>query len=227
MLPIGDKPAIHYILQELEDAGVTEVLLLVGRGREVLLNYLDINYEVDHFLEKTKNPIKTNFFEKLNVFYRRVPMPRGVCDCVDHAKQFVGGEDFLLCYCDDVFLADCSTREGREVRMKTVRELVDAGCPSIVVATVERSEAYKYGIVRNNVIVEKPKDLVGKGGVRAVFGRYYLPACFFDLQGDMIERLNQLKAKFVLTKAKHFDIGNKEGLFEAFRYVMGCSPDSR
>ena len=90
MLPLGDKPVIHYILQELRDAGITDVLILIGRGRESLQNYLDKNYEVDDYLERrireTPDAVAvktaTNFFTDLNIYYRRVPLPRGVADCV-------------------------------------------------------------------------------------------------------------------------------------------------
>ncbi len=212
MLPIGDRPVIHYILKELEDAGITEVLILIGRGRECLLNYLDKNYEIDDYLSKTKNKVKTNFFPNLNIYYRRVPLPRGVADCLMYAKNFVGQDPFILAYSDDVFFEGNPCKELISMHKRNEKS-------GIICSLVTPENAHKYGIVsRSGMICEKPRKPETN---LAVVGRYLLAPGFFDiLDFDIIGALNKLKLNIITTKAKRFDAGNKEGLFEAFQYIM-------
>lgn len=213
MLPLGDKPVIHYILQELQDAGITEVLLLIGRGRECLLNYLDKNYEIDDYLQKNAKKCATNFFTDLNIYYRRVPLPRGVADCVHYARDFIAGEPFVLAYCDDVFFGANPTAAMLDAWQAT-------GQPCLVAATVPLSDAPKYGIIdQAGQITEKPAHPVSN---LAAVGRYLLPPNFFDLlDNDMIAALNALPHKNIIaTKAQRFDTGNKQGFFAAFQYIM-------
>lgn len=221
MLPLGDKPVIHYILQELQNAGITDVLLLIGRGRESLLNYLDKNYEVDDYLEHRiastpdAKPVtkQTNFFHSLNIYYRRVPLPRGVADCVKHAASFVDDEPFVLAYCDDIFFEANPTLEMLDAYHKT-------GNPAIITAPVPWENAHAYGVVSpEGQIIEKPTHPTSN---LVAVGRYLLPGGFCRLLGtDIVAALNQIPIKNIIkTKAKRFDTGNKEGFFEAFEYVM-------
>ena len=221
MLPLGDKPVIHYILQELEDAGIQDVLILIGRGRECLMNYLDKNYEVDDYLARRVDqtpdavPIKkqTNFFGKLNLYFRRVPLPQGVADCVKHASSFVGNEPFVLAYCDDVFFAGNPTTE-------MLRAYQQNGNPAIIASAVQWKDAHRYGIITTDgQIIEKPKRPTSN---LVAVGRYLLPTGFCEQLGtDMVAALNQIPTKNIITtQAKRFDAGNKYGFFQAFKYVM-------
>ena len=221
MLPLGDKPVIHYILQELQSAGITDVLLLIGRGRECLINYLDKNYEVDDFLARraTDTPdavpihATTNFFTSMNLYFRRVPLPQGVADCVKHASSFVGNEPFILAYCDDVFFDGNPTTEMLTTYNAT-------GQPAIIAAPVPWAEAHRYGIITpDGKIIEKPQKPTSN---LVAVGRYLLPAGFCQNLGtDIVAALNQIAVKNIITtKAKRFDTGNKHGFFEAFKYVM-------
>ncbi len=224
MLPLGDKPVIHYILQELQNAGITDVLLLIGRGRECLMNYLDKNYEVDDFLARraamTQDAIPinqtTNFFQNLNLYFRRVPLPQGVADCVQHASNFVGDEPFILAYCDDVFFDGNPTTEMLKAYQAN-------GQPAIIAAPVPWSDAHRYGIITpDGQIIEKPAKPTSN---LVVVGRYLLPPKFCQNLGtDIVAALNQIPVKNIITtQAKRFDAGNKHGFFEAFKYVMAQS----
>ena len=222
MLPLGDKPVIHYILEELQNAGITDVLLLIGRGRECLMNYLDKNYEVDDYLERraktTQDAVPvtttTNFFRDMNLYFRRVPLPQGVADCVKHARSFVGSEPFVLAYCDDVFFAGNPTAEMLDAYQKN-------GRPAIITAPVPWEDAHRYGIITAaGQIIEKPAKPTSN---LVAVGRYLLPPHFCDnLGNDIVAALNQIPQKnIVTTQARRFDTGNKYGFFDAFKYVMG------
>jgi UTP--glucose-1-phosphate uridylyltransferase len=215
MLPLGDKPVIHYILDELLSAGITEVLILIGRGREALLNYLDKNYEVDDYLNRTDKKIKTNFFENLNIYYCRVPMPRGVADCLSFAEQFTGRDNFILAYCDDIFFAGNPTAE-------LLSNYNENKQPCVLGSGVPIESAHKYGVImEDGEIIEKPKK--PQGNIVAV-GRYLLTPKIFEMirkEPCMTTALNKLRPKqIVITKALRFDTGCKEGFYKAFKYVM-------
>lgn len=221
MLPLGDKPVIHYILEELQSAGITDVLLLIGRGRECLMNYLDKNYEIDDYLERRAEntqdatPVKvaTNFFQKMNLYFRRVPLPQGVADCVKHASSFVRDEPFILAYCDDVFFGENPTVEMLQSYQQT-------GQPAIIATEVPWADAHRYGIITaDGQIIEKPTQPTSN---LVAAGRYLLPAGFCQSLGsDIVASLNQITVKSIVkTKAKRFDTGNKFGFFQAFEYIM-------
>lgn len=213
MLPVGDKPVIHYILEELAEAGIGQVLILIGRGRETLQNYLDRNYELDDFLSRNDNKTRTNFFENLNISYRRVPLPRGVADCILHAEQFVGRDSFVLCYCDDIFFNGNPTAE-------LLANYHDNKLPAILGCAVPIETAGKYGVIMpDGEIIEKPKK--PKSNIVAV-GRYLLPPKIFDLirrENCMVGALNKLQPKqVVITSAARFDTGCRGGYYDAFAF---------
>jgi len=206
MLPIGDKPVIHFILKELSDAGVTDVLLLIGKGRESLQVYLDE-------------------FPNLNVYYRRVPVPRGPADNIWHAKSFVKNEYFLTAYCDDVFF------EGNPSRELIEKFELDQKA-YICCWQVEPQHAHQYGIFANNKLNEKPKEYIGN---LAAVGRYILPPSIFkiiesemgqcpDKEICMTAQFNKLCKKNALavhtTGVRRFDTGTPRGLNIANKYYF-------
>jgi UTP--glucose-1-phosphate uridylyltransferase len=213
MLPVGDKPVIHYILEELAEAGIRQVLILIGRGRETLQNYLDKNYELDDFLNRSGSKTRTNFFENLEISYRRVPLPRGVADCILHAEQFAGRDSFVLCYCDDIFFNGNPTAEL--LANYRVNKM-----PAILGCAVPIETARRYGVIMpNDEIIEKPKK--PKSNIVAV-GRYLLPPKIFGLIKEkdcIVGALNKLQPKqIVITAAARFDTGCRVGYYDAFAF---------
>jgi len=160
MLPIGDKPVIHYIVEELKNAGITDILILAGRGRESLQNYFDKYPELEQalLLKKTQEEIDAlvNPFKDLNITYRRVSMPRGSADNIYHAKSFTGDEPFLVAYCDDVFFGDGNKlRNNPSVELIKDFEYHKKAC--LTVFEVSRNEASNYGIVSRKHTGERIK----------------------------------------------------------------------
>jgi len=196
MLPIGDKPVIHYIIDELFSAGITEILILIGANRECLVEYLS---------------------EFPGITFKRVPHARGVADNIRHAKQFTKDEPFIVAFSDNVFFNGNPTKEMLE-------DYNHKKLPVICATEVPKSDANKYGIItqKNNYVIkinEKPAN--PKSGL-AGFGRFILSPDIFDLINDnnekpcLSETLNKLdKLRVIKTKAIAFDTGSKEGLFKA------------
>ena len=229
LLPIGDKPVIHYIIDELVAAGITDVLILLGRGRSALMDYLDQNPELEAALTRTNSPTCINFFPHVNIYYRRVPMPRGAADCVWHAKSFIGNEPFIVAYCDDVFFNGNPAQE-------LITDFQTHNKPAVIGARVPLVDAHKYGIISRTAagsvseIIEKPAQ--NPPGTLAAAGRYLLTPEIFtlteqDMQNPppclsevcMTRQLNKLAAadnlRAVKTRARRYDTGTHEGLHRA------------
>jgi len=214
MLPIGDKPVIHYIIEELKNAGITDVLILVGRGREVLQNYFDRFPELEQVLSKKKTQDEidnlVNPFKDLNIYYHRVGMPRGSADNIYHAKSFVGSDPFLVAYCDDIFVGnDDNIRNNPSIEL--IKDYHQNSKPNIIVTRVPASSASNYGIVSPKCdakcpacnftvgkIVEKPKDPPSNF---AFCGRFIMTKELFDfIENDMLNLENQNIEEVCLVK---------------------------
>jgi len=203
MLPIADKPVIHYIVQELKDAGITDILILIGRGRETLQNYFDRYPELEYALtnKKTQEQIDdiVNPFAELNITYRRVAMPCGSADNIYHAKEFTGSDPFVVAYCDDIFFEERNKlRNNPSIELVKDFELNKKECITVFPVPIEN--ASNYGIVsrkiaRSNVdeskgrmcakcnfevqsIIEKPKN---PPSLFAFCGRFILTDKIYNL----------------------------------------------
>ena len=236
MLPILDKPAIHYIVEELKDAGIKEVLFLIGRGREALQNYFDKNFELDRVLENSGIDIDLNPFSDMKFFFRRVAVPKGPADNIYHAQEFVGDQPFIVAYCDDVFFDGNPTKE-------LINDFVTCQTPVFVACRVDKGTEKNYGIVSlhdcdNNSciagrIVEKPQS--NPPSNLAACGRYLLTKEIFkfikeakEISTDhvcMTAQLNKLawkkRLRCVQTVATRFDTGNVLGWLAANNYMLG------
>jgi UTP--glucose-1-phosphate uridylyltransferase len=238
MLPILDKPIIHYIIEEMVEAGITDIQIQCGRGREVLMNYFDMNYELDDTLAKKGKKIQTNFFPNVNFSYRRVPLPRGFADAVWHAKQFVDSDHFLLAVCDGVYF------EGNP-SLELVKDFEIHGKSAITATEVPWSEVDQYGVFKSNKpitgdtfevdsIIEKPKTNPPSNLI--IPGRYLLSSKVFSLIEDDMKTVADdkevdLTAQFcklasmgelrgVKTNSLWFDVGHFRGFVDVNKYAF-------
>lgn len=199
MLPIVDKPIIHYIAEELSQAGITDILILIGRGRECLQDYFDKHFELDSVIESKGLGYRLNSFADLNITYRRVPLPRGAADNIWHAKSFAGDRPFIVAYCDDIFFDGNPTIELINDFQKNKRPVISA-------TEVSPGEERKYGIIKPGddslselglfraaeddgmtveAIIEKPKS--DPPSNLAACGRYLLlPEVFSLIEDEML-----------------------------------------
>jgi len=141
MLPLGRKPVLHYVIEELAAANVRNILLITGRRKRSVEDYFDEDGDLRHF-----DPDKVPTAEKLgvNLAYMRQPQPLGSGHAVKLAASFTGNEPFLVAY------GDCVIWENPKGSL--VRKMVSAYeqfKPAAVIAVqkVARSEVRKYGIV--------------------------------------------------------------------------------
>lgn len=189
MLNIVDKPAIQYIVEEVINSGITEILIVLSRGKQEVEDHFDRKPDLEAQLLAGG---KTEFYKVVcdiaemgkNITYVRQQMQNGTGGAVMYAKQFVGNDPFVVIYGDDVIIGDdpCTAQCCRAyekygkavVSMKEVPfELVLKYCT----LDVKPLEDNLYSI---SDMIEKPKpeEVISNF---AILGRCVLPAKIFDI----------------------------------------------
>jgi UTP--glucose-1-phosphate uridylyltransferase len=189
MLPVVDKPAIQYVVEEAVAAGLTDVLMITGRNKSALENHFDRVGELEATLERkgdTERLEKVNYSTDLaDVHYVRQGDPKGLGHAILRAKMHVGDEPFAVLLGDDLIDArDVLLSKMIEVqaeRNASVIALLEVD-PSLVsmygIATVEATD--ETDVVRITGLVEKPP--VGEAPSNyAIIGRYVLRPEVFDI----------------------------------------------
>jgi UTP--glucose-1-phosphate uridylyltransferase len=187
MLPVVDKPSIQYVVEEAVRAGLTDILIITGRGKRAIEDHFDRAFELEFYLEQAE---KDDLLREVQVVsdladihYIRQRDPLGLGHAVSVARQHVGSEPFAVLLGDDIMVDDASLlrsmldaygRFGQSVlALKEVRpdEISAYGC-------VE-AEAVEDSLVRVESIVEKPKPADAPSNL-AVIGRYVFTPEIFD-----------------------------------------------
>lgn len=188
MLPVVDKPAIQYVVEEAVGAGLTDVLMITGRNKNALENHFDRNTELESVLERKGDDRRLREVHQsthlANMHYVRQRDPMGLGHAVLRANMHVGWEPFAVLLGDDII-------DEREDLLRRMIEVHDKQPASIValqevdpsqvhlygIATVEHTE--DEGVVRVTDLVEKPSADDAPSNL-AIIGRYVLQPEIFD-----------------------------------------------
>lgn len=232
MLPVVDKPAIQYVVEEAVAAGLTDVLLITGRNKNALENHFDRATELEATLEQkgdTDRLKKVEFSNDLaDVHYVRQGDPRGLGHAVLRARMHVGNQPFAVLLGDDLI-------DSRDVLLERMIEVAgEKGATVIALMEVDPALAHMYGVatvettdvddvVRITSLVEKPAPGTAPSNY-AVIGRYVLQPEIFDVleqtqpgKGDEIQLTDAL-----LTLAEKNIAGGVYGVvFHGRRYDTG------
>jgi UTP--glucose-1-phosphate uridylyltransferase len=187
MLPLVDKPVIQYVVEEAIHAGVENIILVTGRGKQAIENHFDVAYELEEALSrrgKTEELEEVQRITRLGQFaYVRQGEPLGLGHAVLCAHHAVGHEPFALLLGDDVF-------DEADPALGALLEAFEATGKSVVgVQEVPLAHVSRYGIVNPPTgapqwwdvdhIVEKPGQAEAPSRW-AVVGRYVLTPNVFD-----------------------------------------------
>lgn len=242
MLTIVDRPAIHYNVEELIDAGIEDILIIIGRNKEEIANYFDRSPELELFLKETGKEELYDLTERIsnmaNIHYVRQKDAKGLGHAVYCAKTFVGNEPFALLLGDDLVYSTTPC-------IKQLADMYDKYESTIIgVQTVEKNQVNKYGIIDGIKVGEnlyEVKDLVEKPSIEeapsnvAIMGRYILTPDIFDMieqtppgKGneiqltDALNLLNQKKEIYAYEfEGKRYDTGDKLGyLIATVEYAL-------
>ncbi len=165
MYPIVDKPAIQYIVEEAVNSGITDILIISNRGKEILENHFDENPELESLLKKNN---KEQMFETVrkisnlaNIYFIRQKEAKGLGHAVLCAKSFVGNEPFAVMYPDDVIYS-----ENIPVCKQLIEVYNEFGLCTVGAKEMPENEIGKYGSlkvknIRDNLfmctdMIEKP-----------------------------------------------------------------------
>jgi UTP--glucose-1-phosphate uridylyltransferase len=189
MLPVVDKPAIQYVVEEAVAAGSDDVLVIVGRNKNALANHFDRVAELEHTLEQKGDAAK---LEKVmqasrlaDVHFVRQGDPLGLGHAVLRARKHVGRETFAVLLGDDLI-------DARDVLLARMIEVSQARSATVVaLMEVDPSQIHLYGcaavaptaeddVVTITGLVEKPSAADAPSNL-AVIGRYVLKPEIFDV----------------------------------------------
>jgi UTP--glucose-1-phosphate uridylyltransferase len=232
MLPIVDKPAIQYVVEEAANAGMRDVLIVTGRNKDNLSNHFDSVPELEATLQRKGD---TDRLERVHasselaeVHFLRQGQPLGLGHAVGRARMHVGNESFAVLLGDDLI----DERDPLLTRMIEVHDQREA----TVVALMEVPEdlIHLYGcaavnatadsdVVEVTALVEKPSPVEAPSNL-AVIGRYVLRPEIFDV----IDRLEPGRGgEYQLTDALNV-LANGDGdrpvygvVFRGRRYDTG------
>lgn len=238
MLPIVDKPAIQYIVEEAVASGIEDIIIISGRNKRAIEDHFDKSYELEEtLLKKGKFDILNevqDITNLANIHYIRQKEPKGLGHAIACASSFIGDEPFAVLLGDDIVQSD----------KPCLRQLIDVyenfHCSVVGVQQVVDEDISKYGVIKPKAtevestiihvqdLIEKPS--LDKAPSRlAIMGRYVLrPEIFPILQSlepgtggeiqltDAIKRLNEIQTvlayKFTGTR---YDVGDKFGFIRA------------
>ncbi|GGO50391.1 UTP--glucose-1-phosphate uridylyltransferase [Streptomyces daqingensis] len=189
MLPVVDKPAIQYVVEEAVSAGLSDVLMVTGRNKRPLEDHFDRNYELEQVLRDKGDEAKLSKVEESSALatmhYVRQGDPRGLGHAILCAAPHVGDEAFAVLLGDDLI----DPRDPLLTRMTQVRE--QHGGSVIALMEVEPQNIHLYGcaaaqptgeedVVRVSDLVEKPSSDEAPSNL-AIIGRYVLDPAVFDV----------------------------------------------
>ena len=237
MLPIVNKPLIHYGIKECMNAGIFEIGFVTGRNKRAIEDYLDKAPEVENAVEGTSKETLLKevdeMIEKCVFTYVRQKEMKGLGHAVLTGEPLIGNNPFAVVLADDLCDGD--------VLKQMVEVYKKYRCPIIAIEEVPKNETNKYGIVSVKEIdkdifvikdmVEKPEPKNAPSNL-AIIGRYILTPEIFEYlkktkpgKGGEIQLTDALNAmakdSMVIAykfKGKRFDCGSVKGFVEAINY---------
>ena len=237
MLPIVDKPAIQYIVEEAAAAGIEDILIITNRGKGLLEDHFDRAPELERRL--AGDPAKEAILDQVvsisklaNIFYVRQKETKGLGHAIGCAREFVGDEPFAVLYGDDVILGE-DPACGQLIRAWEEFGLGVVGVKEVSPEAIRKYSSLKVEPIRDNYfrctdMVEKPQP-GQEFSLYSILGRCVLPPEIFDIldrtppgAGGEIQLTDAMKALALRDgmvavdfTGTRYDMGNKLGIMQA------------
>lgn len=230
MLPLIDKPAIQYVVEEAVEAGITDILIVTGRGKRSIEDHFDRSFELEHYLESRRKFDELKqvraISEMASIHYTRQGDPLGLGHAVAVAEDYVGDEPFAVLLGDDVM------ERGHPLLgdMLGIFERLDRSVVAAMEVPPEEIRFYgsiaatvlEDGLARVDGIVEKPEPAEAPSNLAAI-GRYVLTpeifACLRSIEPGIGGELQLTDALNLLAREQgvyarvfrggRYDTGNK------------------
>jgi UTP--glucose-1-phosphate uridylyltransferase len=236
MLPLVDKPAVQYVVEEAVSVGITDILVITGRGKRSLEDHFDRSFELEYYLEEGGKLAELaemrRIAEMAEIHYVRQGEPKGLGHAVLVASEHVGKQPFAVLLGDDIMHPDAGVLAG----MLAVYERY--GHTVLALKEVPPEDISSYGcaavtplednIVKVEDVVEKPAQEEAPSNL-AIMGRYVFGPEIFDVLAetkpgrggeiqltDAIKTLGEHEPVYGWTfRDGRFDVGNKLDYLEA------------
>lgn len=188
MLPIIDTPTIQFVVQEVVDSGITDILIITGKGKRAIEDHFDRSWELEEALAKNGHE---DLLEQLrsianmaNIHYIRQKEFIGLGDAISYAKQHTAGEPFAVLLGDTIVDTPDTSATRQLMKFYQIWR-----CPVIAVEEVPRDRVDRYGIIQGKQIdeqtyiiedlIEKPRPDEAPSNL-AIGGRYILTPSIFE-----------------------------------------------
>jgi UDP-glucose pyrophosphorylase (EC 2.7.7.9) len=228
MMPVLDKPTIQYVVEEAVQAGIHDILIITGRGKQAIERHFDKSYELEEELKSAEKYDRLDrvrqIAELADIHYVRQKERDGLGDAVRYAKNHVGDDAFALLLGDTIIQNDvpCTEQLIREVETHetstiSLERVPWDDVPSYGVADIETTPSSQSSFPVTD-FVEKPARDAAPSNL-AITGRYVLTSEIFDalesttkgvggeLQlTDAIRKLDSVRG--VELEGDRYDIGN-------------------
>ena len=245
MFPLIDRPAIDFIVQEMADSGIRDILLVSSRRKKVMEDYFDREVELSSAFSKS------NEFEKLevikpieaNIFTLRQQHMMGTGNALMLVEPFVDNEPFVVAYPDDIVLGE------KPLSKQLIETWEKTGSTVLAVKQMQEDQLSRYGVIepensgkimKVKKMVEKPKQ--GAAPSRFVsFGRYLYTSDLFDAlktsdknhshRGEFTqtEAINHLAANGMVSAVEfegtRYDLGEPLGFLTSAMQIGLLSPE--
>ena len=242
MLPVGRKPVVQYVVEELTRVGTTQVLFVTGPGKASIENHFDRNAELVQMLRESGKEELLAALEydrsAVQYFYTRQRELLGLGHAVSCARSFVGNRPFVVALGDSII----GMHAESDVVQRMTRCYHEREAAAVIAfEEVPLSEVSQYGIAKPKTDDElfEIEDLVEKPSAReapsnlAIAARYVLSPAIFEVlartrrgKGGEIQLTDAIRALIrdggraygvrLRPDERRYDIGNFEAYFEAF-----------
>lgn len=244
LLPILNKPIIQYVVEEAISAGIKEIIFITRSGKGAIENHFDVNYELEHILEKkgkkrilksVNNLIPNN----VKISSIRQDKPLGLGHAIHCAKHIINKEPFAVLLPDEILLSNHQSKDFSEM----LKFFQKSGKGQVLVEKVPKKLVSNYGVVdvKKKIIkplssssiyelIEKPRSNSSPSNLRIV-GRYILPYEIMIILStikkgkdgeiqltdalDFFIKKNPASLEAFLSNSHIFDCGSKEGFLSA------------
>lgn len=245
MFPLLDKPILQVLIEDLKKAGIEDVIIVLGRGKECIMRHFDHNIELEQRLKESGKldylEIATKPNKLVNMYYTMQDEPKGTGHAIKLVRSFVGKDPFVLLFGDEVMLCD-----GKNEIEQLIENYNKYKTTVMAVQKCRWEDTYKYGIIKPKTLedgvysvldmVEKPKVEDAPSNI-VYLGPAILTSEIFD-KLDLCEEVegkelyltdafcklakeNKLYAQEI--NGKRFDMGNKFGFVQA--NIVACLND--
>lgn len=237
MLPIVDKPAIQYIVEEAVKSGITDILIITNRGKGLIEDHFDRAPELEFALSSRG---KTDVYDEVveiaklaKIYFVRQKETKGLGHAIGCARDFVGNEPFAVLYGDDVIMGE-QPACGQLIKAYDEYGLGVLGIKKVSEQDISKYSSLKVENLHDNIfkctdMIEKPQTPEDVLSLYSILGRCILPPEIFNILDNtqpgaggeiqLTDAMKELAQTVGMTAVEYtgtrYDMGNKLGIMQA------------